>query len=197
MKKMFFSLSFLTILSAFTTANWKKVNGKDGIIVYNTTVAGSKHKKSKAETTITYGSLDKAEKVLKDFENYKNWQPNCATSKVLKKLSEHKYIAYMTFDAPWPVSDRDLYIEFTFIKTKSSLKVVSKALPNYQAVKDDFVRIPMSSGIWNITKKEKGALFIQNIGHSSPGGNIPSWLNNSVVEEMPLETMGNFIKQLK
>lgn len=196
MKKRFLILISLIGLLSFTADTWEKVNSESDIIVYNTEVLGDKFKKSKVETTIDYGSIDKAEKVLKNITNYVKWQPKCESSKSLK-INGNKITLYLTFGAPWPVSDRDLILESTFTKTENKLIVKSTCKPKYQDEDEDYVRITYSESSWEIEKKEGGKLFIRNTNHSNPGGNIPAWLSSSAVEDIPLELMQGFVKQLK
>ena len=196
MKKGFLILITVIGLLSFTADTWEKVNSEGDIIVYNTEVLGDKFKKSKVETTINYGSIDKAEKVLKNISNYVKWQPKCESSKSLK-IDGNKITLYLTFGAPWPVSDRDLILESTFTKTENKLLVKSTCKPKYQDEVEDYVRITYSESSWEIEQKEGGKLFIRNTNHSNPGGNIPAWLSSTAVEDIPLELMQGFVKQLK
>ena len=196
MKKFIVPLVVIFLLFSFSGDNWKEVNSEDGIIVYNAEVSGSKFKKSMAETTIRFGSIEKAEKILKDASNYKNWQPNCESGKILS-TKDDKLVFYLTFGAPWPVSDRDIILESIYIKSGNKLIVKNTCKPNYLNKQKDYVRISYSESSWDIEKKEDGALSIRTTSHSNPGGNIPSWLTASTVEEIPLETLKGFVKLLK
>jgi len=149
----------LTSISS-TNHAWKKVNSEDNIIVYNCEVEGSKFKKSKVETTINFSNLKNAEIVLKDVSKYKNWQPNCSSSTLIK-AEGNKIYTYLTFDAPWPVSDRDLILESTFIKSENKLMMKTTCKPNYIKKDDDFVRITCSEGLWEIEKKMKAPYLLE------------------------------------
>ena len=196
MKKVFFLLIIVFGFLSFNIDNWEKVNSEGDIIVYNTKVEGDKFKKSKVETTINYGSINKAEKILKDISNYAKWQPKCESSKSLK-IKGNKITLYLTFGAPWPVSDRDLILESTFIREKNKLIVKSTCKPKFQEKNDAYVRITYSESFWEIEQKDGEGLFLRNTSHSNPGGNIPAWLSSSAVEDIPLELMQKFVKLLK
>ena len=196
MKKFIVSITIIFLLFSFIGDNWEEVNSEDGIIVYNTEVIGSKFKKSMAETTISFGSIEKAEKIFKDAKNYKKWQPNCESGKVLS-AEDNKIVFYLTFEAPWPVSDRDIIFESVFTKTENKLHIKNTCKPNYMDKKDDYVRITYSVSSWDIEKKKNGTLSIRTTSHSNPGGNIPIWLTSRTVEELPLETIQGFVKLLK
>ena len=83
MKKFILPLLFCLPLLSFIGDDWKEVNAENGIVVYNKDVTGSKFKKSMVKTTISYGSINHAEQILKDGEGYVHWQPNCGQGKVL------------------------------------------------------------------------------------------------------------------
>lgn len=186
----------ISLFFSFVGSDWKQVLKKENIVVYNRDIEGDKFKQSKVETTINYGTLDKAEKILKNIAEYKNWQPNCESSEIVK-TSQNSIVMYLTFGAPWPVSDRDLIIESTFSREGKKLIVKSSAKPTLKSEDDDYVRIIYCEGIWEIEEKEGGELFLRNTNHSNPGGNIPAWLSTTAVEDIPMETMQNFIELLK
>lgn len=196
MKKYIWLPIIILACFSFVTIKWEIVNQKGGIIVYNTEVEGYKFKKSKVENTITGVSLDNIEQVLLDVKNYKNWQPSCTEAELLKKEGNTIYYR-MVFDAPWPVTDREIVLKSTLIKTTNEITFTSQCIPKYIPQNDDYVRIEFSKGGWLIQKKQDGSLFLRNSSHSNPGGNIPAWLSASAVEDMPLETMENFCKLLK
>ena len=185
-----------TLFLSLTGSDWKQVLKKENIVVYNRDIEGDKFKQSKVETTINYGTLDKAEKILKNIAEYKNWQPNCESSEIVK-TSQNSIAMYLTFGAPWPVSDRDLIIESKFSREGKKLIVRSSAKPTLKSEDDDYVRITYCVGMWEIEEKEGGKLFLRNTNHSNPGGNIPAWLSTTAVEDIPMETMQNFIELLK
>lgn len=184
------------ILFSFTQSNWKEVLKEDDVTVYNQSIEGHKFKQSKVETTIKYGSLDKAEKILKDVANYKNWQPNCESSEVINS-SSNKISMYLVFGAPWPVTDRDLVLESSFSRVGKKLIVKTTSKTALKPEQEDYVRITYCEGLWEIEEQANGNLFLRNINHSNPGGNIPAWLSSTAVEDIPLQTMQNFIELLK
>lgn len=190
---IFVLLGFMTM--SFIGSEWKEVNSEGDIKVYNKTIKGYDMPQSRVETVLKNGSLWKAKKMLQDYNSYKDWVPSCSSSKLVEKKNG-KYIYYATFDAPWPVSDRDLYAEATFVETSNSIKMTSRALPNYKKEKDGFIRISLSNGEYLFKKDAKG-LFMRNMSLASPGGSIPAWLTTTAVEDIPLELMQNIVEKVK
>lgn len=188
-------VSVLFMVLGFVGSEWKEVNSEGAIKVYNRDVKGYDMPQSKVETVLKEGSLWRAKQMLMNYDLYKDWIPSCSKSKLIEKKNG-KYIYYATFDAPWPVSDRDLYAEARFVETAKSIKMISKALPNYGKEKDGFVRIKLSNGMYEFQKQADG-LLMRNTSLASPGGSIPSWLTTTAVEDIPLELMQNIVGKVK
>lgn len=184
------------VFFSFAITQWQVVNQKGSIIVYNTEIQGYKFKKSKVENTIASANFDQIQRVLLNINNYKNWQPSCAEAELLKRDDDTVYYR-LVFDAPWPVTDREIVLKSTLTKTADKITFISKCIPDYIPANDDYVRIEFSKSDWLIKKNADGSVFLRNSSHSNPGGNIPAWLSSSAVEDLPLETMENFCNLLK
>ena len=169
------------------------MNSEDDIFVYNRDVPESTMPQSKVETLHKNGSLKKFKNVLLDFKSYKNWIPRCSTSELVENESG-RLIYYAIYAAPWPVSDRDVYIEVTFTESENKFVMTSKALNAFKPKKEDNVRIPLMISEWVVEKKGKD-VFISNTSLSKPGGNIPDWLTSDATTNLPLKLMGNLIER--
>jgi len=63
--------------------------------------------------------------------------------------------------------------------------ITSIAAPDFMPVDEDLVRIRESSAAWKINKLSNGKLRMELTSHAEPGGNIPKWLANMVVLQLP------------
>jgi hypothetical protein len=189
-KCLFITTVFLCF--SFSGSNWKVVNSEDDIYVYNRDVPESSMPQSKVETLHKNGTLKKFKDVLLDFGSYKNWIPRCSTSEVIEN-KESRLIYYAIYAAPWPVSDRDVCIEVTFVETDDKFVMTSKALENFKPKKDNNVRIPLMISEW-IVEQKGDDVSITNTSLSKPGGNIPDWLTSDATTNLPLKLMQNLIE---
>lgn len=194
MRKTILISSIIILLSSFISDKWELVNSADDISVYNRKVKGYGMPQSKVETFLEGGSFTKVKEVLRDIKSFKNWFPKCTESTLIESKNG-KFIYYTIYDAPWPVSDRDGYIEVSYSESENEFLMFVKALPKYRPDEEGMVRIPLSDGKWTITKKKKGVSIV-NISLSRAGGNIPDWLTTTAVEDTPLEMIQNLVSIL-
>lgn len=192
MFKRSFFVSIIIICCSFIENDWKVVNSEDDIIVYNRNVPGSSMPQSKVETLYKNGSLGKFKDALLAFKSYKNWIPRCSKSEMVKNDSE-RLIYYAIYAAPWPVSDRDVYVEVTFTESENKFVMTSKALKNFKPEEEDNVRVNLMNLEWIVEQKGKD-VFISNTSFSKPGGNIPNWLTSDATTNLPLKLIQNLIE---
>jgi hypothetical protein len=67
----------------------------------------------------------------------------------------------------------------------------SRALPDRLPEKDGVVRIKQSNSYWRVIPTPNGTLRIEYEVAAEPGGNIPDWLANAAITEIPFNTMKN------
>ncbi len=184
-------------LCSFTTLNeWALKKDKNGVQVYTRSRAGSQLKEYKAVTLINT-TVEKAFAVLNEVETYPEWQNNCSKSYIVNRPHEDKAIVYVLTNAPWPASDRDVVIDNEVIRGEDgSITMKMTGIEGKVPVIDDAVRITYLDGFWKLTPKDGKVEVIQQV-HADPGGRIPDWLANSVVEDSPYVTMLNMKKMLE
>ena len=133
--------------------------------------------------------------LLGSAKNFDWWDKGFTTIKVLKHEDQKFIQYYFIYDMPWPVTDRDLAVE-SVIKLDTitnQYTVSSRPLPNAVPENPDLVRITNYWQKWTVQPMEKGNIHITLEGSVDPAGNIPSWVYNMLVTDMPL----NAIKSLR
>lgn len=195
MKRCILTILIVTISISFVSDNWKEVNSEDGIKVYNRKVDGFSIPESKVVSTKEGVTLAEVKTMFLDFNTYHEWIPSCSSSKLIEKKG-NVFIYYATYDAPWPVSDRDIYLEVQFSETPSWVKLEIKGLPEYRQKEEGYVRIPFNQGVWLFELQKGGSILLTNSSLSDPGGNIPDWLSSMAAEDIPLEVMQNVLERL-
>ena len=186
MKKYLYLLICTGSIKLFAQTNCTLRKDQDSIKVYTCNTDTSKFKSIKAEVIVNT-SLDKLEKFLLDFSNYKNWQFNTVEARVLKKIRETEFIYYTQVEAPWPVSDRDMVVHFTMTGSPKKIIAIANSEDNFFAEKEDFVRVPASHSKWIITETDNHVIIQYEI-QIDPGGNVPAWLVNWVCANAPYQS---------
>lgn len=179
-------LSLISI-EVFSLDNWIIDKSKNGIIVYTKLVKNSDFKSFKA-VTILDSSPEIILGIFRDAHNYKNWYAFTKTSILLKSEDDIQY-NYVETVFPWPYSNRDMVYKMSIFKNdNSSIEIHLLGLPDY---------IPEKKGIVRMNKAT-GSIYLRPIGqkteityifHSEPGDNIPPWLANNAISELPIKTL--------
>jgi DNA polymerase III sliding clamp (beta) subunit (PCNA family) len=175
----------------------KEKKNANGIIVYVCKTDNAQYKSLKAEFTIDNTTLDELVAFMKNVNNYPKWQYNMVSAKMLKRESDDIMITRSEIDAPWPVENRELIVQYEMYKyaAQDSLHVTAKTIP-YDYPKSDLVRIPFSHAEWFV-KKAGNVLKISYTLNVNPGGSLPAWLVNMALAEGPFHTFTNLKKELE
>ena len=195
MKLLF--LSLIIALAPIHDHQWELKKDKDGILIYTKHVEGSGLKAIKATTTFN-ASIETCAAILRDIDHLTDLFPD---TKIAKKISqtENDQVHYLEMDAPWPVVDRDgaFRLVYTYNPATKTLLIDAKMVPDACPVQEKCVRLTKGGGTWTFKKIDATQTSLEYYFHGEPGGNIPTWLANSVVEENPFKMLSNFHQLVK
>ena len=168
-----------------------------GISVYACKVTDSKLKSIKAEFIVPARPSVLVGHML-NVDQYIQWQYRMIEAAPLKRVSDREVIYRSEVQAPWPVSNRDLIVNFS-VKQDPNTKVMTftlKGIPEYVPHKKGVVRIPRSEGKWVVTPIGKDKVKVEYSLKVDPGGSIPAWLLNLSIAEGPYESFRNLIDRI-
>lgn len=199
MKSCLFLLFAVFSLQSVNAQNeWVLKKDKENIQIYVKKVDGYNMKAFKGVTEMetTVSSLLA---VIMDIPDFANWAPNTKQAKILEQKGETQLVYYILTGAPWPVNDRDGIYTFKAQKdTKSGGVIIQTGCsPSFVPEKKGIVRIKYSKGSWQLIPLENGHVKVIYENHSEPGGNIPAWLTNSSVVDVPFSALKNIKEQVK
>lgn len=178
--------------------DWQLIDTTEGIQIYKKVIEGSPIVAFRGEAIIE-APIGKVVHVLVDNKHRKDWVDRLVTTTVLEKPGLYEQTMYQEFDAPWPVSNRDLVFRGK-IKRDEETGMVSirfksvDDVPN--APKTTGVRGHLESGIYELTPidKNKTRLNVELI--SDPKGFIPKFVVNIVQKSWPYKTISALRKQV-
>lgn len=193
--------SVLCIISAdiFCQSSWEIDKDKDGIKVFTRVEKGSDFKSFKA-VMIVNSPISEIVKILRDVNEYTKWFGYTKTSKLIKQETDDVQYNYVETIFPWPYANRDMVYRMsvdTFVD--GSVKIIIKGIPDYLPEKEGLVRMKKAEGyillkpLDNLDDKIE-AIYIF---HSEPGYNVPSWLANRSIAELPFKTFSGLRNTLK
>ncbi|MCX6200212.1 MAG: START domain-containing protein [Bacteroidetes bacterium] len=185
---LLFFLSFSSFRQVQNMDEWVYEREKKGIKVFTKKSKWGHLRDSKATMQVS-ATPEEVVKYLSDFDNYPNWFPRCKKAQVVAKLNDNEFIAYLVFNAPWPVADRDCVLRVKTERDKQTgiITITQTSEPKCVARKEDCFRIDQIISTWKMVPKN-GGTEITNEYASNPGGNIPDWLINTQSVDNPMVT---------
>jgi len=191
MEKTIYLLLIFSLFSSlsFSQNLWELEKDSDGIKIYTKLETGSPYKSFKAITVANATSESLAE-ILKDINGYMSWFAFTEKVVILENSLYEKYV-YMETQFPWPFNNEDMIYKMTFATEENAItKVTLLGVPNYSPPVEGIIRM----------KQANGYIFLKPIGnkteityymHTDLGGNIPVWMANKYIYNLPYQTLSN------
>jgi hypothetical protein len=170
--------------------SWDFVKEKDGIKIYTCKDAGNSLKSYKGVTDI-HAPAEKVFSMIEDINHTEWWDKSVSRIKVLHyekyKLAQY----YMIYDLPWPVTDRDLYVNVvsTFDPVTGEGKVKATPLNGSFPSSHNMVRMKDYRQTWTIKSAGQKLCHVILEGFVDPGGSIPDWICNMVIVDSPIKAI--------
>jgi ribosome-associated toxin RatA of RatAB toxin-antitoxin module len=194
----FYTVCILSITSSGHAWAWDLAKESNNIKVYTRSVEGSSFKEYKGVMQID-ATLSSLVALVDDVPAYPKWIHACTKAKVLKGIGQKESFIYTVNDAPWPVSDRDA-VTLNVISQNQATSVVTisiSGVPDFIPLKPGLVRVERIKGFWQFSPLADGSVEVVYQVHNEPGGNLPTWLVNSVVVTQPFRTLMNMRERIK
>jgi len=195
-----FSFSFILGNSFFargqSECDLKK--DKDGIKVYTCKSDSSKFRSLVAEFDLENTSLETLENFLWDVDNYVNWQYNMVESGLIKRINDQVMIYRSEIDAPWPVEDREMLVQFSVIRDQlpDELTFLIYTITYDYPLKENVLRVPYSNAAWQV-KRNGNSLHVKYMMKINPGGYVPPMLVNLAMAEGPYVSFLNLKRMIE
>jgi hypothetical protein len=187
----FISLTlFLLVYSCSLAAqSWNFIKEKDGIKIYTRKEPGSSIKSFKGVTDI-HAPAEKVYNLIGNVKNLDWWDKNLREIKVIYYEKEKRSQYYLVYDAPWPVTDRDLCVDATITTDPVTGVRIINAVPLTNVIPENrnYVRIKEYWQRWTLEPKGDVVHAVLE-GKVNPGGSVPDWIYNMVITETPLKVM--------
>ncbi|MCP5208021.1 MAG: hypothetical protein H7A01_12505 [Hahellaceae bacterium] len=192
-------LFFLALSLGVNAENldWEQVNSMDNISVFVASDKKTGFKVCKVET-LTTASVDALVALNTDYKNLVNWMDTAVDISQISTKSRSDYINYFKWASPWPVKDRDSVTRSVLTKrTDGSVLLKFDSIENIVEESGDYERMNLIDGLWEFVPNENGSTKVVYQIMVDPGGNVPIWLVNMKVTEIPLRTVQKMHEQLK
>lgn len=171
-------------------AGWEPSSDRDGIQVWTRTIPGAPLKDFRGVMVVEQ-PLDAVVAAVTDVASYPEWFFQMKEARIAQGERLDEAYVYFMIGGIWPVSDRDAVIKATVSQDPQTLSLfmAADAAPDFLPKVAGRVRMPAMKSGWKLTPLSATRTEIELIGNADPGGWIPLWLANSVVQMMPRETL--------
>ncbi len=194
----FFHFLFLNVtLLSQEKYEWKLVKNSNNIKAYVKKENNSKVKSVKVET-VAEASLSQLVSIIKDASSHNEWVFMNNGACILDSIDRFHWKYHGWSELPWPVMDRDFITDVVLIQDSVdySIKIISRAIPDYLPENEDFVRVPLANSQWTLNPIGNGSVHITFELLTDIGGKIPAWFINLAVTKGPMGTMEGLLEQL-
>ncbi len=169
------------------SSEWNLESDEDGIQTYTKYLEGMSLRAFKVVTTVD-APLPQTLMFLNDSTQFDRWINMLKSAEILQQTDPNG-VSYnhMITQVPWPIRNRDVVVKATIVydEEKDEVIITSDAAPTFIPDEEGLVRIHESSAKWQINRLSNGTLRLELTSHAEPGGNIPKWLANMVVLQLP------------
>ena len=177
--------------------DWKLRKDKNEIQVFTKKLETSNIYKYMVKTKIQASVQEVYEQVI-DFNENLKYMELADSLAFLDHQKNKRYINYMRFDMPWPVTNREMVMDMHVEILEDRIRLVSDDLPNYVEKNEEYVQIEDFHEEWTIKKsKDTDKTQITIVGWVNPGGNIPTWIVNLFSVSTPFRFISGIVNEVK
>jgi len=173
---------------------WERVYEADNLHIERRANEGSALNEIRGVTRVQ-ASLNALMALLKDADFNEHWVYRSGGARILQEAGHARAYVYGIVDAPWPMDDRDTVVRFDYRQDPETKEITIDItnVPDFIAVKADFIRVPEIGGYWRLTPEKDGWVEVTYQVYGDPGGWIPAWLANQAAEYSVRMTLQNMI----
>jgi ketopantoate reductase len=174
----------------------KPALNKNGIVIYTSKKGNSSIKQYEAQMTVN-AIINEVEATIMDIDQLKNWNYKTSVSKVLKKVNDSTLIVYMVNHLGWPLQDRDNVARVVVSHNNEEVIITISPENNFMKPQKGIIRVTNFKGFWSLKKITTTSTQITQSFYADIGGNIPTFLVNSMITQAPYETFKALKDRLK
>nr|AWJ66315.1 collagenase and related proteases [uncultured bacterium] len=203
-KKVFYKALMLIMTVLFTLEvsaqeeAWKFKSEKEGLTIYSRSVDYSNIKELKITATVK-SNLGTLVKILDDVTLCPEWMYGCKTAEEVQPADGTEAYDKATLQFPKPFSYRVMLTRSTIDQDPDSKVVTVKttSIPEEVPVDKSLVVIEKMVTTWVLTPTDSGEIEIESYLFCDPGGYIPAFLLNSLMDRGPTRTIKKLMKLLE
>jgi hypothetical protein len=173
--------------------SWEVVKKSQEITVFSRPLPGFSVNQFRGECLIP-APLDVLERIMRDFENYRDWFAMSRKVKVVREINADETILYYVIASPWPVADRDVTVRLTmnFDHTRGRGEVLLKSIDlGYAPEKSSYVRIRDMEGYFVFNRLEPSLTRVSLTMKVDPLIDLSRSVIDGILTGYPFNTLKN------
>jgi hypothetical protein len=172
---------------------WKLRIDKEGIKVFTRHVEHSVNLEFRASVTID-ADLERVIRVFEDISLTKRWFYQCISAEIVEDEGPRDKVLRLELHLPWPVSERDSIFRMTKSGDVASgeISYALVSLPDRLPPRPGMVRVPYLRALWGFKGLPEGRTEVMFTQHSDPGGFVPAFISNALINDIPFNNLKNF-----
>jgi len=180
---VFLMLLSFGIFNSHLQEKWELTKNKNGVKVYVRKMPDSSYYAFKALMFVNSKEKEIVQ-LLRDVDQYPKWFAYTSSARLINQTSKEQEF-FMETDYPWPYSNECMNYKMKFFDIKDGkLKITITESSSSTNCKHSLNK---ASGYILLERGTKN-LKITYYFHSEPSQNIPAWLINPRIHEMPYQT---------
>ena len=150
-------------------STWVEVLKQDDITLSQRLLPGKTYKQV-AGSTVIPGTIGSLVAIMDNTAFCPRWLTNCRSSRTVKKISAAERIDYMVMDAPFLLSDRDMYVSSTtsYDSKSHTVTIQMNGQEKHAPPQEGRVRVLDLQGQWRFQQLNEQQVKIEYLMYSDP-----------------------------
>lgn len=175
---------------------WQLERKEDNIEGYTRKVEGKVLKEFKVVCNMPL-PLDSVRAIVNNPQTWRHWYSKAFYDwRILDTLPDG-YMLYCSGHTPSLIAERDFVLEINSCMAGEKYIMKIKARPEAYPEQADRLRVDEMEMLWVLSPLSPTLTETVFMGFSSPGGSLPEGFANTIMIQMPMETVGNLCKYLR
>lgn len=187
-------LALLVPVVAVAADPWQLVGERDGIRVYMQKIEGSRLKTFRGVAEIEVKDWQAIGAVINDYANAPRWLHYVSALQEIGRRGPLDRDLIIQTDLPWPVADREAVVRGRSWNPAGTHDTVIRFenAPALLPPNEDYVRFPVFNARFDFHWLGGHRVQVTYEIIADPGGYIPDWIANIVLQDAPYLTLRRF-----
>ncbi len=182
---------------SWETLDWNLEFQEENLSIHTARVNGSAFKAVKSRSTYK-APISGLIAMITDMSRFGQWVAGIKHASLIKKVSSTSQLCYNVNAAPFPLKDRDVVILQSLERVgENEVRIITISQNGIIPEKEQYTRMKNLTGMWILRSTSSEETELTYIVHVDPAGNVPSWVVNQMIIDLPRETMLGLHKALQ